>query len=157
MAQRGGSSPRTCADAGPDAADLAGTADVPLGFESARRCAGSTCCGRAGSRLMNTARLVPAAELACSITPTIPLSRLVVNPATGGRLRCHHDCAGAWRYPPGNTRMLGAIADHPPFSAEVLPDCVSVGRRKGEKLVELKLPGFRGLVARRGAAEAALG
>jgi len=58
----------------------------------------------------------------------------------------------------GNTVMLGAIADHLPFSAEVLLDCVlNRFRRKGEKLLELNRRAFEAGRAAVGAAEAALG
>ena len=58
----------------------------------------------------------------------------------------------------GNTVMLGAIADHLPFSAEVLLDCVLKRfQRKGEKLVELNRRAFEAGRATVGAAEAALG
>jgi len=52
--------------------------------------------------------------------------------------------------------MLGAIADHLPFSAEVLLDCVLKRfARKGEKLVDLNRRAFAAGRAAVGAAEAA--
>ena len=57
----------------------------------------------------------------------------------------------------GNTVMLGAIADHLPFSAETLLDCVLKRfQRKGEKLVELNRRAFEAGRAAVGEAEAAL-
>ena len=57
----------------------------------------------------------------------------------------------------GNTVMLGAIADHLPFSAEVLLDCVLKRfQRKGEKLVELNRRAFEAGRAAVGEAESAV-
>ena len=56
----------------------------------------------------------------------------------------------------GNTVMLGAIADHLPFPAETLLECVLKRfQRKGEKLVELNRQAFAAGRAAVGAAEAA--
>jgi len=53
--------------------------------------------------------------------------------------------------------MLGAIADHLPFPAETLLDCVLKRfQRKGEKLVELNRRAFEAGRAAVGEAEAAL-
>jgi len=57
----------------------------------------------------------------------------------------------------GNTVMLGAIADHLPFGAEVLLDCVLKRfQRKGGKVVELNRQAFAAGRAAVGAAEAAV-
>ena len=54
----------------------------------------------------------------------------------------------------GNTVMLGAIADHPPFSAEVLERCVLQAlREKGEQVIEMNRQAFA--AGRAAAAEAA--
>ena len=57
----------------------------------------------------------------------------------------------------GNTVMLGAIADHLPFGAGVLLDCVLKRfERKGAALVELNRRAFEAGRAAVGEAEAAL-
>ena len=58
----------------------------------------------------------------------------------------------------GNTVMLGAIADHLPFSADILLDCVLKRfQRKGEKLVELNRRAFEAGRAAVGQADAQVG
>jgi indolepyruvate ferredoxin oxidoreductase beta subunit len=107
---------------------------------------------------MNTARLVPpVVELGLFDYPADPIgemkaagTRVVAFDATSIALEL-----GDIRL--GNTVMLGAIADHLPFAAETLRDCVLARfRRKGEKLVELNRRAFEAGRAAVGAAEAAL-
>ncbi len=135
-----------------------GTADVLLGFEAAEGLRWRHMLRPNGIALMNTARLVPpVVELGLFDYPADPIAdikaagtRVVAFDATSIALEL-----GDIRL--GNTVMLGAIADHLPFSAEVLRDCVLARfRRKGEKLVELNRRAFEAGRAAVGAAEAAL-
>ncbi|WP_374276443.1 indolepyruvate oxidoreductase subunit beta [Azonexus sp.] len=135
-----------------------GTADVLLGFEAAEGLRWRHMLRPQGIALMNTARLVPpVVELGLFDYPADPIAdmkaagtRVVAFDATSIALEL-----GDIRL--GNTVMLGAIADHLPFSAEVLRDCVLARfRRKGEKLVELNRRAFEAGRAAVGAAEAAL-
>ncbi len=135
-----------------------GTADVLLGFEAAEGLRWRHMLRPDGIALMNTARLVPpVVELGLFDYPADPIAdmkaagtRVVAFDATSIALEL-----GDIRL--GNTVMLGAIADHLPFSAEVLRDCVLARfRRKGEKLVELNRRAFEAGRAAVGAAEAAL-
>ncbi|MDD2663034.1 MAG: indolepyruvate oxidoreductase subunit beta [Dechloromonas sp.] len=135
-----------------------GTADVLLGFEAAEGLRWRHMLRADGIALMNTARLVPpVVELGLFDYPADPIAdmkaagtRVVAFDATSIALEL-----GDIRL--GNTVMLGAIADHLPFSAEVLRDCVLARfRRKGEKLVELNRRAFEAGRAAVGAAEAAL-
>lgn len=135
-----------------------GTADVLLGFEAAEGLRWRHMLRPQGIALMNTARLVPpVVELGLFDYPADPIAdmkaagtRVVAFDATSIAL-------GLGDIRLGNTVMLGAIADHLPFSAEVLRDCVLARfRRKGEKLVELNRRAFEAGRAAVGAAEAAL-
>ena len=135
-----------------------GTADVLLGFEAAEGLRWRHMLRPDGIALMNTARLVPpVVELGLFDYPADPIAdmkaagtRVVAFDATSIALEL-----GDIRL--GNTVMLGAIADHLPFSAEVLRDCVLARfRRKGEKLVELNRRAFEAGRAAVGAAEAVL-
>lgn len=135
-----------------------GTADVLLGFEAAEGLRWRHMLRPDGIALMNTARLVPpVVELGLFDYPADPIAdmkaagtRVVAFDATSIAL-------GLGDIRLGNTVMLGAIADHLPFSAEVLRDCVLARfRRKGEKLVELNRRAFEAGRAAVGAAEAAL-
>jgi len=136
-----------------------GTADVLLGFESAEAMRWQHMLRPNGITLMNTARLVPpVVELGLFDYPDDPLAEI----RKAGRKVVAFDATtiaqelGEIRL--GNTVMLGAIADHLPFSAEVLLDCVlNRFRRKGEKLLELNRRAFEAGRAAVGAAEAALG
>ena len=129
-----------------------GTADVLLGFESAEMLRPD------GITLMNTARLVPpVVELGLFDYPDDPLAEI----KKVGRKVVAFDATsiaqelGDIRL--GNTVMLGAIADHLPFSAEVLLDCVLKRfQRKGEKLVELNRRAFEAGRAAVGEAESAV-
>lgn len=121
-----------------------GTADVLLGFESAEAMRWQHMLKPGGITLMNTARLVPpVVELGLFDYPADPVgevkkggNRVVAFDATSIALEL-----GDIRL--GNTVMLGAIADHLPFSADDLLACV-LGRfsRKGEKLVEMNRRAF---------------
>lgn len=114
-----------------------GTAHVLLGFEAAEALRWRHMLRPEGIALMNTAKLVPpVVELGLFDYPEDPVAlmkasgtRLVAFDATSIALEL-----GDIRL--GNTVMLGAIADHLPFSAEVLLECVLKRfQRKGESVV----------------------
>ncbi|WP_412478002.1 indolepyruvate oxidoreductase subunit beta [Azonexus sp. IMCC34839] len=135
-----------------------GTADVLLGFESAEGMRWRHMLRPNGIALMNTAKLVPpVVELGLFEYPEDPIAemknsgaKVVAFDATSIALEL-----GDIRL--GNTVMLGAIADHLPFSADVLLECVLKRfQRKGEKLVDLNRRAFEAGRAAVGAAEAAL-
>ncbi|MCB4359693.1 indolepyruvate oxidoreductase subunit beta [Quatrionicoccus australiensis] len=135
-----------------------GTADVLLGFESAEAMRWQHMLKPGGITLMNTARLVPpVVELGLFDYPVDPIAEV----KKGGNKVVAFDATtialelGDIRL--GNTVMLGAIADHLPFSADDLLTCVLQRfQRKGEKLVELNRRAFAAGRAAVGAAEAAL-
>lgn len=133
-----------------------GTADVLLGFEAAEGMRWRHMLKADGIALMNTAKLVPpVVELGLYDYPEDPIAamkaagtRVVAFDATSIALEL-----GDIRL--GNTVMLGAIADHLPFSAEVLLDCVLKRfTRKGEKVVEQNRRAFEAGRAAVGAAQA---
>ena len=121
-----------------------GTADVLLGFESAETMRWQHMLRPNGITLMNTAKLVPpVVELGLFDYPDDPIAEI----RQAGRQVVAFDASsiaqalGDIRL--GNTVMLGAIADHLPFSAEVLLDCVLKRfERKGEKMVDLNRRAF---------------
>lgn len=121
-----------------------GTADVLLGFESAETMRWQHMLRPDGITLMNTAKLVPpVVELGLFDYPDDPIAEI----RQAGRQVVAFDASsiaqalGDIRL--GNTVMLGAIADHLPFSAEVLLDCVLKRfQSKGEKMVELNRRAF---------------
>jgi indolepyruvate ferredoxin oxidoreductase beta subunit len=107
---------------------------------------------------MNTARLVPpVVELGLFDYPPDPVGEMK---ASGTRVVAFDATSIAQSLGDirlGNTVMLGAIADHLPFSAEVLLDCVLKRfQRKGETLVTLNRRAFEAGRAAVGAAEAAI-
>ena len=131
-----------------------GTAHVLLGFEAAEALRWRHMLRPEGIALMNTAKLVPpVVELGLFDYPEDPVAlmkasgtRLVAFDATSIALEL-----GDIRL--GNTVMLGAIADHLPFSAEVLLECVLKRfQRKGESVVSQNRRAF---AAGRAAVEAA--
>ena len=113
---------------------------------------------RGGITLMNTARLVPpVVELGLFDYPEDPLAeiRKCGNKVVAFDATSIAQALGDIRL--GNTVMLGAIADHLPFGAEVLLDCVLKRfQRKGEQMVELNRRAFEAGRAAVGEAEAAL-
>jgi indolepyruvate ferredoxin oxidoreductase beta subunit len=131
-----------------------GTADVLLGFESAETMRWQHMLRPDGITLMNTARLVPpVVELGLFDYPDDPLAEI----KKVGRKVVAFDATsiaqelGDIRL--GNTVMLGAIADHLPFSAEVLEGCILQRfAHKKAALVELNQRAF---AAGRAATEAA--
>lgn len=135
-----------------------GSADVLLGFESAEAMRWQHMLRKGGITLMNTARLVPpVVELGLFEYPADPLGeiRKTGNTVVAFDATTIAEELGDIRL--GNTVMLGAIADHLPFGAEILLDCVLKRfARKGEKLLELNRHAFAAGRAAVGAAEAAL-
>ena len=134
-----------------------GAADVLLGFEAAEAMRWQHMLRPGGITLMNTARLVPpVVELGLYDYPEDPLTEIK---KTGNKVVAFDATSIALELGDirlGNTVMLGAIADHLPFSAEVLLDCVLKRfARKGEKLVDLNRRAFAAGRAAVGAAEAA--
>lgn len=114
-----------------------GTAHVLLGFEAAEALRWRHMLRSDGIALMNTAKLVPpVVELGLFDYPEDPVAlmkaagtRVVAFDATSIAIEL-----GDIRL--GNTVMLGAIADHLPFAADVLLECVLQRfQRKGEKVV----------------------
>jgi indolepyruvate ferredoxin oxidoreductase beta subunit len=107
---------------------------------------------------MNTARLVPpVVELGLFDYPDDPLAEIR---KTGNKVVAFDATSIALELGDirlGNTVMLGAIADHLPFSAEVLRECVLKRfARKGEKMVDLNRRAFEAGRTAVEAAEAAL-
>ena len=137
---------------------MAGTADLLVGFESAEALRWCHYLKAGGLVLMNTSRLVPpVVDLGLYDYPEDPMAEIR---ARGYKVHAFDAMAIAMEFGDvrlGNTVMLGAIADHLPFSAEILLDCVLKRfQRKGEKLVELNRRAFEAGRAAVGAAEAAL-
>ena len=135
-----------------------GEVDVLLGFEAAEGLRWQHMLRPGGIALMNTARLVPpVVELGLFDYPPDPVGEMK---ASGTRVVAFDATSIAQSLGDirlGNTVMLGAIADHLPFSAEVLLDCVLKRfQRKGEALVALNRRSFEAGRAAVGAAEAAI-
>ena len=132
-----------------------GTADVLLGFEAAEGMRWRHMLRADGLALINTGRLVPpVVELGLYSYPDDPIAEVR---AAGTRVVSFDASAiareiGDLRL--GNTVMLGAIADHLPFSAEVLEQCIlkRFATKKAE-LVELNRRAFA--AGRAAAAQAA--
>ncbi len=131
-----------------------GSADVLLGFEAAEAMRWRHMLRAGGLVLMNTGRLVPpVVELGLYDYPDDPVSEMR---AAGTRVFSFDASAIAQELGDirlGNTVMLGAIADHLPFPAEVLERCIlkRFARKKAE-IIELNRQAF---AAGRAAAEQA--
>lgn len=132
-----------------------GTADVLLGFEAAEAMRWRHMLRPDGLVLMNTGRLVPPiVELGLHDYPDDPVAEVR---AAGTHVVSFDASAialelGDMRL--GNTVMLGAIADHLPFPAEVLESCILQRfARKKPEIVDLNRRAF---AAGRAAAAAAL-
>jgi indolepyruvate ferredoxin oxidoreductase beta subunit len=121
-----------------------GSADVLLGFEAAEAMRWRHMLRPQGLVLMNTGRLVPpVVEMGLYDYPDDPVASMR---ATGTRVFAFDASRIAQELGDvrlGNTVMLGAIADHLPFSAEVLERCIlkRFARKKAE-LVELNRLAF---------------
>ena len=104
---------------------MPGTADLLVGFESAEAMRWCHYLKPGGLVLMNTARLVPpVVDIGLYEYPDDPLGEIK---ARGFQVHAFDAMAialelGDMRL--GNTVMLGAMADHLPFSAEVLLDAI---------------------------------
>jgi indolepyruvate ferredoxin oxidoreductase beta subunit len=104
---------------------MPGTADLLVGFESAEALRWCHYLKPGGLVLMNTARLVPpVVDLGLYDYPADPLAEIR---ARGYEVHAFDAMAialdlGDMRL--GNTVMLGAMADHLPFPAEVLLDAI---------------------------------
>ena len=133
-----------------------GTADVLLGFEAAEGLRWQHMLKPGAIALINNSRLVPpVVELGLFDYPDDPIAEM----KTGGTRVVAFDATsialelGDIRL--GNTVMLGAIADHLPFSADILLNCVLQRfQRKGEKMVDLNRRAFEAGRAAVGAAQA---
>ena len=104
---------------------MAGTADLLVGFESAEAMRWCHYLKPGGLVLMNTARLVPpVVDIGLYEYPDDPLGEIK---ARGFQVHAFDAMAialelGDMRL--GNTVMLGAMADHLPFPAEVLLEAI---------------------------------
>ena len=132
-----------------------GTADVLLGFEAAEGMRWQHMLRQGGLALMNTGRLVPPiVDLGLYDYPDDPVGAVR---AAGIRVFSFDASALARELGDarlGNTVMLGAIADHLPFSAEVLEQCILKRfARKKPELIELNQRAFA--AGRAAAAQAA--
>jgi len=131
-----------------------GSADVLLGFEAAEAMRWRHMLRAGGLVLMNPGRLVPpVVELGLYDYPDDPVGQMR---AAGTRVFSFDASAIAQELGDirlGNTVMLGAIADHLPFPAEVLERCIlkRFARKKAE-IIELNRQAF---AAGRAAAEQA--
>ncbi|MCK6405467.1 MAG: indolepyruvate oxidoreductase subunit beta [Rhodocyclaceae bacterium] len=132
-----------------------GTADVLLAFEAAEGMRWRHMMRPDALALINTGNLAPpVVELGLFEYPADPIGEMRTS---GARVYSFDASAianelGNIRL--GNTVMLGAIADHLPFSAEVLENCVLQRfSRKGEQVIEMNRKAFA--AGRAAAAEAA--
>lgn len=135
-----------------------GTAHVLLGFEAAEGLRWRHMLRPDGIALMNTARLVPpVVELGLFDYPDDPVAEMRAAGTKVVAFDATSIALGLGDIRLGNTVMLGAIADHLPFPAEVLLECVLKRfRRKGEKVVEQNRRAFEAGRAAVGAAQAAV-
>jgi len=131
-----------------------GTAHILLGFEAAEGMRWRHMLREDGLALMNTGNLAPpVVELGLFEYPADPVGEMR---KSGARVFAFDASAianslGDIRL--GNTVMLGAIADHMPFPAEVLEQCVLQRfARKGEAVIEMNRKAFA--AGRAAAAEA---
>lgn len=102
-----------------------GTADILLGFEAAEGMRWQHMLKDGGVALMNTGRLVPpVVEFGLYEYPVDPMAEIKAagTPVTAFDATSIAEELGNIRL--GNTVMLGAIADHLPFPAEVLLEAI---------------------------------
>ena len=123
---------------------MAGTADLLVGFESAEALRWCHYLKPGGLVLMNTSRLVPpVVDLGLYDYPEDPLAEIR---ARGYQVHAFDAMAIAMELGDvrlGNTVMLGAMADHLPFSAEVLLDSILKRfRARKPKMVEANQKAF---------------
>jgi indolepyruvate ferredoxin oxidoreductase beta subunit len=134
-----------------------GQADILLGFEAAEGMRWQHMLKPGGIALMNTGRFVPpVVELGLYDYPGDPIAEMK---AAGVRTIAFDATEIAQRLGEirlGNTVMLGAIADHLPFSADVLLNAILQRfARKSEKIQALNREAFASGRAAVGAAQAA--
>jgi indolepyruvate ferredoxin oxidoreductase beta subunit len=123
---------------------MAGTADLLVGFESAEAMRWCHYLKPGGLVLMNTARLVPpVVDIGLYEYPEDPLGEIKQR---GYEVHAFDAMAIALELGDvrlGNTVMLGAMADHLPFPAEVLLEAVLKRfRERKPKMVELNQKAF---------------
>jgi indolepyruvate ferredoxin oxidoreductase beta subunit len=134
-----------------------GQADILLGFEAAEGMRWQHMLRPGGIALMNTGRFVPPiVELGLYDYPGDPIAEMK---AAGVRTIAFDATEIAQRLGEirlGNTVMLGAIADHLPFSADVLLNAIMQRfARKSEKVQALNREAFAAGRAAVGSAQAA--
>jgi indolepyruvate ferredoxin oxidoreductase, beta subunit len=123
---------------------MPGTADLLVGFEAAEAMRWCHYLKPGGLVLMNTARLVPpVVDLGLYDYPDDPLAEIQ---ARGYRVHAFDAMAIALELGDvrlGNTVMLGAMADHLPFPAEVLLESILKRfRARKPKMVEINQKAF---------------
>ena len=135
-----------------------GEADVLLAFEAAEGLRWRHMLRPEAIALVNDSRFVPpVVELGLFDYPENPVAEMKAagTPVVAFDATSIAQDLGDIRL--GNTVMLGAIADHLPFSADDLLACVLKRfARKGEKIVDLNRRAFEAGRAAVGAAEAAI-
>jgi indolepyruvate ferredoxin oxidoreductase beta subunit len=131
-----------------------GTADILLAFEAAEGMRWRHMMRPEALALINTGNLTPpVVELGLFEYPADPIGEMRDSGARVYSFDASAIANGLGDIRLGNTVMLGAIADHLPFSAEVLERCVLQRfARKGEKVIEMNRQAFA--AGRAAAAEA---
>jgi indolepyruvate ferredoxin oxidoreductase beta subunit len=123
---------------------MAGTADLLVGFEAAESLRWCHYLRPGGLVLMNTSRLVPpVVDIGLYEYPDDPLAEIR---ARGYEVHAFDAMAIAMELGDirlGNTVMLGAMADHLPFSADVLLESILKRfRARKPKMVEVNQKAF---------------
>ncbi|MDX9996015.1 MAG: indolepyruvate oxidoreductase subunit beta [Rhodocyclaceae bacterium] len=104
---------------------MAGTADLLVGFESAEAMRWCHMLRPGGLVLMNTARLVPpVVDIGLYDYPDDPLGEIRARGYQVHAFDAMEIALSLGDVRLGNTVMLGAMADHLPFPAEVLLDAI---------------------------------
>lgn len=131
-----------------------GSADILLAFEAAEGMRWRHMMRPDALALINTGNLAPpVVELGLFEYPADPVGEMRKSGARVFAFDASAIANGLGDIRLGNTVMLGAIADHLPFSAEVLERCVLQRFvRKGEKVIEMNRQAFA--AGRAAAAEA---
>ena len=135
-----------------------GEADVLLAFEAAEGLRWRHMLRPEAIALVNDSRFVPpVVELGLFDYPENPVAEMKEAGTPVVAFDATSIAQGLGDIRLGNTVMLGAIADHLPFSADDLLACVLKRfARKGEKIVDLNRRAFEAGRAAVGAAEAAI-
>ena len=134
-----------------------GTADVLLAFEAAEGLRWQHMLRPGAMALVNDSRFVPPiVELGLFDYPANPVADMKAAGTKVVAFDATIIAQGLGDIRLGNTVMLGAIADHLPFSADDLLACVLKRfQKKGEKMVDLNRRAFAAGRAAVGTAEAA--